>query len=899
MAQKKKKPPVTAVPETKPAAPAPRTTSNGVFVDSSKAEHRWQITDSHALMWDGAPYLPIGGTFTPKSFADSTDAAWQADVAALATLKTKGLQDLIVWPGKPLTDVPVAAMQKFLDYLDASGFRYGLAFGPGLTAPLTGTIVKPATYRISDTKENLTAAWQVPNADSGLFILVDTGENNKIVTRRSGQVTARDGVITAPTDVPEASGNIVAILYPHKALPVTGNGELPDLWTGFDSYRDALLTYMGGVKLGKGFRFFLDPLTRHIGITGECDYLVPDSPGFLIEWEGFITRKYPNPEEAKLAWALSEGDYKTHESLAHLVPLWSNRRGVDYFYDGAARKTVRIMSSDQSHWWDDFLQFRDESIQYYLNAMANVLKRQVSDVPVVVTWTQSHPIFCNTDAQGGFDGLGIVANARGTALVSRAAGPAYSAAEQSARTIWSIATEVIGEPESAPRAAPDPKTTTVVLTSPQHATTALLGGYSTRSSLFTDLDWLRRVGVKGIFAGSLQSDADGRSRKTADWMSSPESLDWLHEYGAQFDKGIQAARYTPRILFFPLSAPGPARIGPIPGAASVLWMDSFAPGEVLDYWPSYRGYSILEGEKWTTVLVSLQGTRKTHLFTPNPRAVMAHLPDGTPVPVKPLDQSSVEVTIGETPVVFNMNSSALIPIEAASDALVQLSAIVDMATLHKVQTVSSETYSLEQARYFFRQKDYSGAYNFARSSLDKMIQDAQPYIWVEGESALVNTFSEVATNVEASSGGFLRLSTPFAPSRLGYAARYLFDVPEDGIYNIWLAGTPPGPNTSPIKWRINSDPPQDPAAPTPVGPLYLSERFGWFLLGSAELKKGPNRALTIYVSDKAAASQTYVFSIDALLLTTHQFTPNGTVRPLPMDAPAIRTFMRDRKIGSP
>ncbi len=551
-------------PAAEPTPPKPaRPVTTVAFTDRTGAAHRWQIAETKTLIWDGQPYLPVGGTFAPRSFASDTDAAWQEDVAALSTLKSKGLQDILLWPGKPLPDVPLQALQRLVDYLDANGFRYGLAFGPGLSAPLTGTVVKPAAYRFAD-KDSVSATWQVPHADTALLILTDADDDNKILQGRSGQVTVRDGVVSVPIDAPEAAGKVVAILYPHKAIPA-GDGELPDLWAGFDDYRDRVLTYLGQVKFGGGLRFFLDPLARHLGLLNESDYLVPDSPNFLLEWEGYLTRKYPNVDDLKLAWAINEGDFKTLRDLARLVPLWANGRGVPYFYDPAAHRPYRILDAEQSRWWQDFLQYRNEAILYYLNTMANVLKKQVADVPVVVTWTHSHPIFCNTDPQGGFDGLGIAARAHGAALVSRVVAPAYSEAEQAARTMWCVATEIVGAAEPTPQPAVNPQPTTAALPPGQPASS---GGYTSRASLFDDLNWLRTVGIKGFFADGLQTNPEEAAGGAMEWLRHPDSLDWLKDYAARV---APAADYAPRILFFPQSAPGPARIGPVPGRARGRW----------------------------------------------------------------------------------------------------------------------------------------------------------------------------------------------------------------------------------------------------------------------------------------------------------------------------------------
>ncbi len=861
-----------------------KITSNGAFTDKTGAKHRWQINDAHALLWDGAAYLPVGGAFSPHSLDSESEAAWETDKKALDLLKARGVHDVIVWPDKPLPDVSPAALQRIFDYLDGNDFHYGLAFGPGMTAPLTGTVVRPASYRY-DSRDSLTAQWTVPNADAALYVLIDLSDKeNRIL--RGGGVFIKDPQVSVPIELSGNSSRAVALLYPHKTLVPNGNGALPDVWAGFDAWRDRLLTFLGKVKFGPNFRFFLDPLARQMGTAGESDYLIPDSTAFLTEFEAYLARRYPNVAEIKTSWGLAEGDFKTHREMARLVPLWANDRGAPYFVDPANGKMLRIGDYRQSRWWEDFLQFRRETLLYTMNSMANLLKRELADVPVVYTWTQTDPMFLNNTRDGGFDGIAVMTPPDDATLTGRILGPAYSEAEQASRTMWCIAAPI----GAVVRAGSQP-------VAGQGQTKAAEAGaskppYPSRNALFYDLDQIRKVGYKGFFADGLQSEA-GRGGAT-DWAAMPESLDWLRDYGVRVAAESAAATYAPRVLLYPQTAPGPARTGFISGMNGTLWLKAFLPGEAVDLWPSYRGYVLKENNlDKALVLTSLQGARRTHLMVGNPKAVTAHLADGTPVPLK-WGKNSVELTLDERPVVFESNKQRLFPMEAAQDTVLQLGALYQSGIAQKVPSIEQERASLSRAQFALKQQDYETAYNYARAALDELTYLAAPYIWIEGELPYreFNTFNEIAGNVEASNRQYLRLSTPNPPGRFGYGVRYVFDVPNDGRYELWLAGTVPGPGTSPIKWRVNTDPEQDPVSLVPQGPLYLNERFGWIHLGTAQLKRGPQQSLTIYVTDRAQNPPDYIFSIDSILLTQGVFAPNGTVRPLPVDAAAMRQFIK-------
>lgn len=864
-----------------------RITSNGSFTDKAGDKHRWQINDAHALLWEGAAYLPVGGAFSPRSLDSDTDAAWTEDKKAFDLLKAHDLHDVIIWPAKSLPDVSPAALQRLMDYLDANNFHYGLAFGPGMTTPLTGTVVRPATYRY-DSRDSLTAQWTVPNADAALYVLVDLSDKeNRIL--RGGGVFIKAPEVSIPIELANGSGHAVALLYPHKTLTPNGNGSLPDVWAGYDNWRDRLLAFLGKVKFGPNFRFFLDPLARQIGTAGECDYLIPDSTAFLTEFEAYLSRRYPHVAEIKTNWGLVEGDFKTHREMARLVPLWANDRGAPYFVDPSTGKMLRIVDARQSHWWEDFLQFRRETLLYAMNSMANLLKRESADVPVVYTWTQTDPMFLNNTRDGGFDGLAVMTPPDDATLTGRILGPAYSEAEQASRTMWCLAAQIGAGANSNSR----PIAATVRTAANEPGSVKL--PYPSRNALFYDLDQIRRVGYKGFFADGLQSEA--AKPGAADWIAAPESLDWLRDYAGRIAGENSAAKYAPKVLFYPQMAPGPARTGFIPGMNGTLWLNAFEQGETIDLWPSYRGYITKENNQdKETVLMSLQGARYTHIIVANPKSVLAHMADGTPVPLK-WGKNSVSLTLDERPVVFETSGQKIFPMEAAEDTFLQLGALYQSGVAQKIPSIEQERAALSRTRFALHQQDFETAYNYSRTALDELTFLAAPYIWLEGELPYreFNTFNEVAGNVEASNKQYLRLSTPNAPGRFGYGARYVFDVANDGRYDIWLAGTVPGPGTSPIKWRVNTEPEQDPASLVPKGPLYLNERFGWIHLGFAQMKRGPQQSLTIYVTDRAQNPPEYIFSIDSILLTQGSFAPNGTVRPLPVDAAAIREFSKIAK----
>lgn len=147
-------------------------------------------------------------------------------------------------------------------------------------------------------------------------------------------------------------------------------------------------------------------------------------------------------------------------------------------------------------------------------------------------------------------------------------------------------------------------------------------------------------------------------------------------------------------------------------------------------------------------------------------------------------------------------------------------------------------------------------------------------LYWEAESAVASNFSKEATQDYASSGfRILQLNKdPQAPGA-PFFAEYALYVPEDGVYNLWLAGTPPGPKdkqvpsfASPFEYQI------DEGMPVPIyrEDVHVVESFAvsnyWSMIKKPiQLKKGIH-SLRIIVNQKRSYDNRYYFYLDALFL---------------------------------
>jgi hypothetical protein len=830
---------------------AQRPQSSGIFTDRSNKQYRWGIDIGHTLVWNGAPYVPVGGNFSPHYLAEgSTEENWAKDVEALGKLKEKGVLDIIVQPVISAVDVPAASWQKLVDHLDAQGFRYGISFGAGIATPVTGWVVKPTNYRIEEVRENVDVSWNVADADSGYYVLVDSGDAAQIA--HEGVVKVRSGVASVPGRAASV-GSMIGIFYPHKALKGSREWTLPDVWGSFDRYRDRLLATFSQVQFGAGLRFFLDPLARSLGVRGESDYLVPSSAPFRLEWEAHLTQRYPAVDDLMNAWGINDRSVQDFKQAARLLPLYADGRGVTFFLDTLTNKRLECRGLER--FWTDLREYRDNSLVYYMNAAADLLKRDIADVPVVYTRTHHHRIFTNKQPVGGFDGLGIAAYGSGSSVTTSGADSAYSQVTEAARPLWCIATETMDT--SSP-------------TKPEL-------GYASKQVLNYTLDWLRGIGVKGFYVQGLQVLPEA-GNKNFQLVKSPEQLDWLREYSGRI--GVTRVAGThPTILPFPQDASAIVRPGPV-GNSGVWWVPSLAPGRVLGYGSSYAGYTIslppTEGGDMI-VLWSLKGERQTHLIVNDPRAIRITTADGRTVQFKQdIKKKTAILPMDENPLIIRGADPEILPLEAVQDVLAELKALHAQAESQKLPA-SVFKVDLDRAQGNFTRSPKI-AFIQAVDALTRLVNLIQPYAWIEGERPESHTFNEVTSSPAASGGGFLSLNTEARPGPSGYGATYRFHVPVDDMYTVWMAGTPLGANASPFAWIVDTGQPRLSTEGAQVGSPYMSNQFGWINLGRLSLVKGPH-ALTLRITDLAPGTSRYFFSLDTVLITRGAFTPNGTVRP--------------------
>ena len=809
--------------------------ATGVYQDAAGTSHAWTVGQAHGLTWDGTPYLPVGADFVPVTWTDlPTDGNWAKDKAALEALKKSGVRDVLLSAGTiGLTHASPAAVQRVLDWLETNHFQYGLRIADAPDSPLVGTVVKPAVYRNPSPPTNgPTRFSHIPGLTGALYLLVST-HDKEIDESGAARVVGGDTAVVSPKA--QATDDVL-LLYPERVyLPGTPEGRLPDLWQGYDNYRDRVLGFFRQVKLGPGFRFFLDPLTADIGFGGEVESVIPTSDGYRLELQAWLNKKYNhNVDDLNRGWGIKEHDLPDFETASRCLPLWAGSRGVAAVYDPVKKVSYAVLNENGigGHLWSDLAQFRLESVRGYMNSMADVLKRGVADVPVLYAWGGSSALFTNTNPRGGFDGLRMGEAATGVY--------AFAQAEDTPRTTWLIA-------GGSAAAAPD---------------------------LNVGWDALKDIGARGFFASAPTAK---EARRLAD-------------YGASLSFQARDLTDRPRILPYPAGVTGiGAGVKRLPG--DVWWLPSyragalFQPGDAFTLGPELRGYKVDDPDGGGTRFV---------VWSPHGGLTQAGFPFPKDAPVQITDAAGVPLTVekkkdewlvpvGADPIVFTHLQSVPLPAGAADAADAEATRLLKLA---KEQGLSTDIY--EQQLFQIRNtipttaQDSDLRYNAFARFIGHLSQILQPFLWLEGESASSYTFDSLVSDSEASGGSYLSLDTDRPPSvsvgegGSGYQAVYQFSVGTPGSYDLWAA-TGPLSESSPFTYTLDDGGANSSEDARAEGDLYAG-KFIWSQLGTVSLARG-RHTLTLNVTGPRPADRRYVLSVDTLCLSRVPFHPNGTEIP--------------------
>ncbi|BCW98001.1 MAG: hypothetical protein KatS3mg024_0828 [Armatimonadota bacterium] len=816
--------------------------ARGIYVDREGQRHSWQITDANALIWDGRPYIPVGGQFCPRYFVEArTEENWRADVESLRQLKARGILDIYINPVRGATRIPTADWQRLIDVLEEEGFRYGIELTDGPDRPLTGWIVRPAVYRKPDITSAGNVILQTPGLQGGIAILANP--KGDIVDVQALSVSG--DTATIPVRGTEQDRRIL-LVYPLKSVDPARDG-LQNFWEGYSEYRDRLIAHLKPLKLGAGFRFWVDPFINEMGLRREAEFLIPASRAYQVELEAWLRKRYADSSSLARAWGL-QGEVTTFEQASRLIPLWRDRKGLTAVYDTASGKTIRLTTAE-SRMWEDLLSFRTHSIRGYLNSAAQVLKREIADVPVVVKWTSNYEFLINDDPSG-FDGLGVEAYGSPSEIGPFAGAQCLALAKQSSRPVWLVATEI--QTTSSERK--------------EHR------GFRSADELTACLIALKDAGAKGFFVFGLRLSPPWTN---FDLLETPEQLDWLASFRDRLEMEPLLHEWSPRAVWFSFRNPLGADIRRL--ERDLWWLGGQMEAQEVYVEPGVRAFSLPDPEG-EAVYIWVDGP---------PRSVEIHAPPGVEPAVHFTGPDERKVTRTKNTVRIPLTRDpaivrGLAPSQFISrDALIsQAEALAGLIRRAETQNVLVGQYrmALENAQAMIK----GDRLMLARSTLARALEELQtlvaPFAWVEAEDAAEASFTATGYHPGASGTRYLKLDTPDAPPLAPYSASYAFFVPVEGDYQVWLAGSQlDSPETSPLSWNLDSSEWTRVGGISPTGNSY-GPGFRWTRLGTARLAAGKH-VIRIRAEAPAPATGQWSVTLDALLVTREAFAPDGARRP--------------------
>lgn len=822
------------------AAVGVKFVSSGIYTDGSGGQHAWKVNDSHTLLWDGDPYIPVGGVFASRYLSiEASDENYQADVTALETIKSKGITDIILKSTKPMTVTDPAAWQKMVDYLDKNGFTYGVAIDDGPKEPLSGYIIAPGLFRLEGPSSETAVVVDWPGLDSAVFAIARSFDNS---IRATGGGVVKDGKLTINLPNGLAAGEVL-VVYPRRTFKSAADGGMGDIWTGFGEYRDRLLAFMKQIKFGPGLHFFLEPFTSKMDFTGEMSGFLPDSAGFRLGLEAYLTQRYIHEGGVNTAWGLRD-NLDSVETAARLMPLWGQGRGLAYAYDRASA-TMYAVDASVAQAWNDITLYRDNSTRQFMNTISDALKKQIADVPVIFKSDKHHAVYQNPYRTGGSDGIGAVAYGTGETPVSTAAGPVYALAEESAKTTWYIA--------AGTASASDVKT---------------LVGYPNEVTMAATMDCLREVGCKGFFVDSLQALPDD-TRGNFSLLKAPEQLDWLKAFKDKVDKKSWVD-FKPDVVYYPTSPLTGACVKRL--ARNTWWLPTLRSGSTTFIGDGLYAYALANEDK--SVIWSGSGTRVITLQNSTKSLPGVEFPGNVRIDGK--KDGTFAIELGETPVVLRgMNLGLTFPYETANAEIAKLTKLIPEADKLGLD-VKKARQTLEDAKDPLRNKLPMTAYGMVQTAYGDLIRLMGSDLWLEGEECAAQNFNGPTSAPGASGGVVLVLDAKNNAPMSSYSATFRLTADANSSYEIWIAATPPTEG-SPMSYSID-DTGFSPVAAVDGTVQPYAPGLAWYKIGTANLVPG-NHTIKIKADGRRSQDNRYYFAIDALVLSPRGFKPDGVNKP--------------------
>ncbi|MGQ9656286.1 MAG: hypothetical protein ACUVV1_00095, partial [Fimbriimonadales bacterium] len=694
----------------------------------------------------------------------------------LSQLRAQGVEEVVI----RLTSLPDSAQWRALvEAAETSGLAWRLWL---VNLPRAeGWTVAPERYRIAGNADGVYTL-AVPDA-SRLLLTVSPREAPYL--RLSTVLELSNGrAITAIGDTAES----VLLLYPLRTH------ALPDLWDGWDAYRDALLRLLRQRAPQKGFRGWL--------LQSDWDIVslstLPTSPLAQAEWLAYLKTRYPDLTELERAWDTST-KLERHEQVVQLMPLWREGRGLPYLIalDGSVKP--QELDPNRSRFWDDWRAFLLERWRTLARGLQEALARHAPTAEFAIVQTAPNPAELPTPESFADPQL-----------------PTGWWMPAARRDQWR--TQLLLETLRRERTLP-PLTTLVLEWGEDDAE---------RASLF--LTFAREMGIERVFWHGRMPETAWRTLQQTD---TPPDMPALQPFPITLWGLTEIRRYRSG-WWVPSAKPD---LQPLLWGFEIHGFQSSTEVRTLDAQGKLEITRQLELCLWVDA-----GEHEITLRRFDRAPLTAFDLEGQPVPLD-VRGDRVRLRVGTTPVRIRGFLSEPICETSVEAWIARVEDLIKRGN-PTGQDAQVLKFNFDNAQSIYRRNPSQG-FPLVRANWFEFERAFQPYRWLEAESARAHEFGTVRRDNAMSGGATLWLNTPLPLE--GASATYTFTLRDAQPYTLWLSvrGVPSGS----VEWQVA------PAADSESPPLaegtalltaeravaQYADQCYWLPLGAAPLKAGDYR----------------------------------------------------------
>lgn len=508
--------------------------SFGVFKATKSGNYQlWYVDQTHTLIWNGEPYIPMGGMYvSPYVLNMNSEDAYKHEIEILDRLKEKGVKHFYINSNRKVNDTPAWFMEHYYQLLEERGFIYGLqdsaadygdefyemravdaqVVGEGKGS---GRVVVEASGRAQTSTGNIVDA-------SNLWVAVNT-ETGEVVDSGLGKSEVVDSTAMRHFADVKAPADVSYKVYFNPWVKTTSSFSYLNPFVAREQREQDFHNFYSKMETYDGLRNFIDPIKNEWGFHNYAEprrLTGPNCDEFYVEW---LKEKYSSIEELNESWKMLD-PIESFTIASRIVPVYTADAApefyISYCVDRETGKSYRT-NARQGILWDDYITFRDWKTGE-LNSEAADIASQYSnaDVPVIVkhiSIIEDYNVNHHTDS--GIDGIGGEIYGSYDMATAKRTYP-YSEVEQSAKTQWFLMTEGNTEESSPAKAASD---------------TPLC--YNTEEQMHKYFDDHLAQGMKGIYDFLLYWEGDP-SIEVWDYDNKPECYDWNKNYREYIEANI-------------------------------------------------------------------------------------------------------------------------------------------------------------------------------------------------------------------------------------------------------------------------------------------------------------------------------------------------------------------------